>query len=130
MSYTDSQHSVNNPGDVAVHHNNNNNNNNSKHHTKAAYKHHNNDHNNTQAGGRRKRRTHRRRTHRRYSRRHQRGGRRNAGLIGSAIAAALVPFGLFAAQKRVQKNLPIVSVGKTQKRKNKRSRKTARRSKK
>jgi len=130
MSATDSPHSEGNKSAAGVHHHNKNSNDNHNN-TKAAYKHHNNNNNNnTQDGGRRKRRTHRRRTHRRYSRRHQRGGRRNAGLIGSAIAAALVPFGLFAAQKRVQKSLPTVSVGKTQKRKSKRSRKTARRSKK
>ena len=79
----------------------------------------------SQTGGRRKRRTHARRTHRRRTqRRHtkkQYGGRRNAVVIGKAIASALVPFGLFAAQKKVQNNL---SVKKTQKRKSKGSRRS------
>ena len=125
MSETDSQRSVDNKGAAAVHHKNHNNNKHNNHnkthnHKAAAYKHHDNNGNN-QNGGRKRRRTRRRK---------QRGGRRNAGVIRTALAAALVPFGLFAAQKKVQKSLPTVSVGKTKKRKTKLSRKTARRSKK
>ena len=53
------------------------------------------------------------------------GGRRSVGIIGSAITAALVPFGLFAAQKEVQKNTTTSSMykKKTKKRKNNRSKK-------
>jgi hypothetical protein len=59
------------------------------------------------------------------------GGRRSAGIIGSAIAAALVPFGLFAAQKEVQKKLPTTPYkSKTKKYKNKKSRHNKRRSRK
>ncbi len=60
------------------------------------------------------------------------GGRRSVGIIGSAITAALVPFGLFAAQKEVQQNTTTSSVykKKTMKRKNRRSRRKNNRSKK
>jgi len=44
------------------------------------------------------------------------GGRNSIGVIGSAIAAALVPFGLFATQKKVQSNLPSSSYKKKSKR--------------
>ena len=44
------------------------------------------------------------------------GGRSSSGVIGSAIAAALVPFGLFATQKKVQSNLPSSSYKKKSKR--------------
>ena len=53
------------------------------------------------------------------------GGRRSVGIIGSAITAALVPFGLFAAQKEVQKNTTTSTMykKKTKKRKNTSSKK-------
>ena len=44
------------------------------------------------------------------------GGRSSTGVIGSAIAAALVPFGLFATQKNVQSSLPSSSYKKKSKR--------------
>jgi hypothetical protein len=44
------------------------------------------------------------------------GGRNSIGVIGSAIAAALVPFGLFATQKKVQSSLPSSSYKKKSKR--------------
>ena len=44
------------------------------------------------------------------------GGRNSIGVIGSAIAAALVPFGLFATQKNVQSKLPSSSYKKKSKR--------------
>jgi hypothetical protein len=44
------------------------------------------------------------------------GGRSSTGVIGSAIAAALVPFGLFATQKNVQSKLPSSSYKKKSKR--------------
>jgi len=44
------------------------------------------------------------------------GGRHSSGVIGAAISAALVPFGLFATQKKVQSKLPSTSYKKKSKR--------------
>lgn len=47
-----------------------------------------------------------------YNNKTKKGGRSSAGIIGAALSAALVPFGLMAAQKEVQKKLPVSKVNK------------------
>lgn len=69
---------------------------------------------------------HKRRSHKKV----KRGGRASAGIIGAALSAALVPFGLMAAQKKIQQKLPVVKPNKTMKRKTKRSRRKSKSSKK
>jgi len=62
----------------------------------------------------------------------KRGGRASGvGIIGAALSTALVPFGLFAAQKNVQENVPVSTpYKKTYRRKNRRTRKNGRKTRK
>lgn len=62
----------------------------------------------------------------------KRGGRANGvAIIGAALSTALVPFGLFAAQKNVQEKLPVSTpYKKTYRRKNRRTRKNSKKSRK